>query len=216
MTNDDDDDVQAYTDPDAQGRKLEPAVTLTEAARHLYRVDDGRWKRAARQTVRRRLEKGDLPNAWRADRADGQPGRWMVPVVDLDRLDGLMFRPQTAADEEATAHLGRDRTAAGPTVDSLPDRPVGASDGALGGQVVELSARVVELTERLAAADRRAEVAEAVAAERERALTRFDRAIRVLELEPGPVKETSPAVGSQPSGDPSADRPGFWKRLWKG
>ena len=89
-----------------------PSLTLTEAARAAG---------VSRSTVRRRLDAGDFPGAWREEE---RPYRWRVPVPELlaagidvqapNRQDAPEEEPagETLADLRAALAVERERRAA--------------------------------------------------------------------------------------------------------
>ncbi len=155
-----------------------PSFTLSEAA-------DATGK--TKKTMRRRLDAGDFPNAYReAGPGNSNSWPWRVPLEDL-LAAGFQLHEPTPPDVE-------------PEPQETPAPAVDAD------QVAELKAENSELR-------RRAEVAEAVADERAKALERADLALRALTA--GPTTSTAPEAESDdpptppepPSGEPDDAEP---------
>jgi len=139
-----------------------PALTLTEAARAAG-VD--------RRTLRRRLDAGELPNAYR-DRGRQGPGTgpWLIPVGDL--------------------------LAAGFTLNAPSPGPAHARHDDQGDELAELRHELDHLRERLARAERDRDVAQAVATERERTIAVQADHLRALQA--GPPSSSQPTTPPAP------------------
>jgi hypothetical protein len=139
-----------------------PALSLSAAAEAC---------RVSRATIRRRLDDGAFPNAYRDEGPAGpETGPWRVPITDL-----------IAADLHPNAP-GVPDTASAKAVSAPTDTP--------DDEVVRLRAEVV-------AQRHRAELAEAIAAERARALEDLRTALRALPAAPAaPAPE--PAAPTDP------------------
>jgi excisionase family DNA binding protein len=74
-----------------EGPSTRPVLTITEAAQAAG-VD--------RRTVRRRLDAGELPNAWRED---GDEGPWRIPVEDLMAAGLRLHAPTPPSAPQDTA-----------------------------------------------------------------------------------------------------------------
>lgn len=184
----------------------------------------------SRTTIRRRLDKGEFPNAKRLV-VPGEPEQaaaWRIPAADLvaaglvpnrvpgqgEDTPGDMDAPpmDTGGEQGGTASLSA-------TLD--PGAPVTR------GELDALRARVADL-ERLAEAERRTAEAERRRADdlarvAEAAQQTLDLALRRL----GPAEQTEPApqvpqeatTGPQAApdgGEEAKPSPGFWSRLFRG
>ncbi len=173
---------------DRGGIGSRPALTITEAA-EAAGVD--------RRTIRRRLDNGDLPHAWRED---GGAGAWRIPVHDL-LAAGLRLHAPTPATP-----------------------PPGAPHDTARGQVTPPPAPAPDPDE-LAQWRERALVAEALAAERERTITGLELALRALGPGPpvanttttasaeAPTSPAGPAPTPAPSQPATSARSSWWRRL---
>ena len=150
-----------------------PAFSLSDAAEQCQREVDGQWTKVSRKTLRRARERGEFPNAYKAD--DSAKAPWMIPVTDLIAAG---FTP-------GAGRTFSDATAEG----TQPNTPIGPQ-GSHGETSLmdETSVELEELRSKLAKAEseraellRRAEVAEAVAEERGRNLDDVRTAMRMLE-----------------------------------
>ncbi len=184
-------DVDALDEASEIGTRGEPisrpALTITEAAQAAG-VD--------RRTIRRRLDNGELPNAYRED----GDGPWRLPVADL-LAAGLRLHAPTPATP-----------------------PPGAPQDTARGQVTAPPAPV-HTPDELAQWRERALVAEALAAERERTITGLELALRALGPGPpvadagrtasaeAPTSPASPAPTPAPSQPATSARSSWWRRL---
>lgn len=177
----------------------EPGLTLTAAAGATG---------LHRRTLRRRLDGGDFPNAYRDPH-----GQWLVPITDL---------------------LGAGLTVTAPTVEPSSPSDSPAVDGALlrqsthtppSGQTVslvhaveleadQLRVALAEAERRAAEAEHRAELAELAAAERAATIDLLSVALRALPAgtppEPSPTGDPRVTPTTEPSSTPTPRR--WWDR----
>lgn len=160
------------TDTATTDARQRPSLTLSEAATATA---------TSRSTVRRRLDAGELPSAWREDGPDGPAtGPWRIPVNDLLAAGFRLNRP---------ADAGQGEDGQQPAADS--------SDGARD--------ELAELRRQLAEARAEAERWRAVADERQAALGRADLALRAVTAA---LPAGEPANGHEPDGE-HAPAPGM-------
>lgn len=150
-----------------------PSLTVSEAAERTG---------TSRSTVRRRLDGGELPSAWRETGPDGaNSGPWRIPVDDLLAAGFDLSAPSR---EQATPNA------------SEPAGPPGPAGEADAHELAELHAQ-------LDRARAEAERWRAVAEERQAALDRADTALRAVTaaLPAGePAEPAEPAPG-EPTGE---------------
>lgn len=172
-------------------RPQQPALTLSEAATRA---------RVSRSTVRRRLDAGDLPNAYRADGPEGPgTGPWQIPVPDLLAAGIDVARP----DRQTVAEQGGQ---AGDT-----DREQGH----------DTARRLAELERDLAVEAERRRAAEQLATERSERIDDLRRSLRVLEARVGSPggPETAPDAPGSPEHPGEPERPArgrSWLRRLRG
>lgn len=148
------------SEPAQERRK--PALSISQAAARCG---------VSRTTVRRRLNAGSFPHAWREDRREAPgSGPWQIPVTDLIAA-GLDVhatdRPEQS--QETVRGLSHDTTQDSP-------EPTG-----------ELVGRLGEMERERDEWRRRAEVAEARAQERQAHIEDLRMALRQLEAQTGPT-----------------------------
>lgn len=163
----------------------------------------------ARSTIRRRLDKGDFPNARRVS-VPGEPettAAWRIPAADLVAAGLPPNRPDPGSDhgEDTPGAQGGDGGSA-----ALSDMA--------GGQAAELDALRARLDdlERLVDAERRR--GDDMARMAEQAQRSLDLALRRLgpgDSEPEGPQEPAGAATAAPEGDKGpTPSPGFWGRLF--
>lgn len=158
-----------------------PVFTLTEAAALVS---------TSRSTLRRRLDHGDFPEAYRDPK-----GVWKIPLTSL--LAAGLHPVQGAVHDLSTER-------AQPVHEPVHD--LAQSEQA------DLKNRVTELENALSIERAHRTAAEQVAdAQRQRAQT-AEMALRMLEPAPSPHASASPVRGAAPLKDP---KPSLWKRLFK-
>ena len=153
-----------------------PAFSLSDAAEQCQREVDGQWSKVSRKTLRRARERGEFPNAYKADESTKAP--WMIPVTDLIAAGFTPGAGRTFSDAPDATPVG-----------TQPNTPIGpqGSNGET-SLMDETSVELEELRSKLAKAEseraellRRAEVAEAVAEERGKNLDDVRTAMKMLE-----------------------------------
>jgi hypothetical protein len=153
-----------------------PSLTVSEAAERTG---------TSRSTVRRRLDGGELPSAWRETGPDGGPsGPWRIPVDDLLAAGFDLSAPSR---EQATPNAGE------------PVEPAGPAGDADARELAELRAQ-------LDRARAEAERWRAVADERQAALDRADTALRAVTAalpagEPAEAHEPAESAPGGPAGE---------------
>lgn len=154
-----------------------PAFTLTEAAALVS---------TSRSTLRRRLDQGDFPDAYRDSK-----GVWKIPLTSL-LAAGL--HPVQGAVQDLSTDIGQ------PVYDTAQSKQV------------DLKNRVTELENALSIERAHRSAAEQIAgAERHRAQT-AEMALRMLEQ--GPSNPTFTPLVPVPI-PPQEPRQGLWKRIFK-
>lgn len=171
------------------------ALTLSEAAAACG---------TSRSRIRRLLDAGAFPNAFRATpeghRTNGPASRWYVPVPDMLAAGLMPTGDRTGANSPETVREQSSGQATGQ----------GAGESGQSGQAtgqVPL-ADLVALQYALDLEREKRKAAESIAAERERTIEGLERALRLLEARnptaPEPGEPVTPSQGPQ---DPTAGNP---------
>lgn len=153
-----------------------PALTISEAAEAAH---------VNRRTIRRRLDAGDFPGAYRdAPGTSRGPTAWRIPVTDL-LAAGFTLHAPTPPEDTPQGQPGPDPSGTPRDLDRLRT------------EVAELR--------------RRAEVAEAIAEERGRALDDARLALRALTAGPPVTPEPATVATPTPTSSPTKNATPWWQ-----